>query len=119
VISNQPRHTERYGWSSSCTEQLGLALLRLEVARELARVRLRRADPETLERWATHESAVEQWLDVYERRIAETGKLGVIAAVHGIRSLELEVCEFIPVPHEPSLDARHVIEPFAYWDTRR
>lgn len=66
-----------------------------------------------------HESAVERWLDVYEQRLAETGELVVAAMVQEIRSLELEVCEFIPTPPAPPLDARHVIEPFAYWDARR
>jgi hypothetical protein len=119
VTSEYTRQSERYGWSFGCTELLGAALLRLEMARELARVRLRHADQATLDRWTTHEIAIEQWLDVYERRIAEAGELGVSAAVRGIRSLELEVCEFIPAPLEPSPDARHVIEPFAYWDAHR
>jgi hypothetical protein len=119
VTSRYPRKTERQGWSSSSTELLGAALLRLEVARDLARVRLRQADRATLDRWSKHESTVDQWLDIYERRLAEKGERAVSATIRDIRRLELEVCEFIPTPRLPSPDARHAIEPFAQRSARR
>ncbi len=118
-VTSKYRNSERPGWSSSSTERLGAALLRLEVARELARVRLRRADRATLDRWSKHESAVEYWLDIYERRLAEKGEREVAATIGDIRRLELEVCEFIPAPHQPLPDARHAIEPFTQRSARR
>jgi hypothetical protein len=109
---------EHQGWSSTLTELLGSALLRLEVARELARVRLKQADATTLERWKTHEEEVELQLDGLEQALAETGKRAVLRAVLGIRSLELEVCEFIPAPREPSFGPRTVIAPVACQGTQ-
>jgi hypothetical protein len=119
VTFNYERKTERCGWSSSSTELLGSALLRLEVARELARVRLRQADRATLDRWSKHESTVDQWLDIYERRLAEKGERAVAATIRDIRRLELEVCEFIPTPRQPLPEARHAIDPFAQRSARR
>jgi hypothetical protein len=109
-----PRFTaEHQTWSSALTELLGSALLRLEVARELARVRLKQADATTLERWKTHEEVVELQLDGLEQALAEAGERAVPKAVLGIRTLELEVCEFIP-PRRESPEPRALIAPVAY-----
>ncbi len=85
-------------WTCSSTQSLGTALLRLETARELALVRLQRADPTTHARWTAQERKVERFLDECERLLAVLGEGAVPAAAAGIRSLELEVCEFIGAP---------------------
>jgi hypothetical protein len=105
-------------WSVSSTELLGSALLRLEVARELARARLLRTDAAMLERWQRHEREVERQLDLFEQRLAATGEDAVQVALSGIHRLELEVCEFIPAPSEPSPDARRAIAPVACREAR-
>ena len=89
------QHSNRSPWPCTATQSLGIALLRLETARELARVRLRRADRATLVRWAEHELRVELLLDEWEQRLAAHGEAAVQAAAASIRTLELEVCEFI------------------------
>lgn len=92
TIQNQPNRPDGCG---TLPRSLGVELLRLQTARELARVHILRADAEVQARWAAHDRQVDLRLAEIERRIAREGKRAVTYARVGVQSLEREVCEFI------------------------
>jgi hypothetical protein len=108
TIQNQPNRSDR---CDTQPRSLGAELLRLQTARELARVHIVRATPETRERWAEHDHRVDVRLAEIERRIAKEGKRAVTSAIAGVQALEREVCEFIEIRSDPPAHAHGFFAP--------